>query len=244
MSLYDNNHIDKERQYSYLSQMKCDCDNCEIKSIFYATIKESEVEEYCKSRIEKEVKTGELIIRQGDYINDFIYLKEGLVKLYRDTPHGQQIISLGKPLDFVSLLSVFGNDTYSYSVSAINDSVICILSIKEIRQLIHENGDFALKIISTLNKASERILFDHLDLSQKRLNGRVASVLLYFADVFGMNKYELPITRKEIAQLIGMSIENVIRAISEFRRDNILNVYGKRIEIVDITMLRRIRDLN
>ena len=83
-----------------------------------------------------------------------------------------------------------------------------------------------------------------MDLSQKRLNGRVASVLLYFSDVFDMNKFELPITRKEIAQLVGMSIENVIRAISEFRRDNILNVYGKRIEIVDKKMLSRIRDLN
>ena len=224
--------------------MKCDCERCEIKSIFFATIKESELEEYCSNRVEKEVKTGDIIIKQGQHIDEFIYVKEGLVKLYRDTPHGQQIISLGKPFDFVSLLSVFANDTYSYSVSALNSGVICIFSIYEIRQLIRENGDFALKLISIMNRSSERILFDYLNLSQKRLNGRVASVLLYFSNIYGLKRFELPITRKEIAQLVGMSIENVIRAISELRRDGILNVYGKRIEIVDLKMLSRIRELN
>lgn len=224
--------------------MLCECEHCDIKSIFFATIKEEELEDYCSSRVEKDVKTGEVIIQQGQPIDDFIYLKEGLVKLYRDTPSGQQIISLGKPFDFVSLLSVFANDSYSYSVSAVRDSVICILSFKEIRQLIRENGDFALKLVSTMNKASERILFDYLDLSQKRLNGRVASVLLYFSDIYGDSKFDLPVTRKEISQLVGMSIENVIRSISDFRKDNILNVYGKRIEILNKDLLQKIMELN
>jgi len=224
--------------------MICECVQCEIKSIFFATIKESELEEFCGSRIEKKVKTGDYIIRQGDRIEEFIYLKEGLVKLHRNTPHGMQIISIGKPFDFVSLLSVFAGNTYSYSVSAIRDSVICIFSINEIRQLIQNNGDFALKLVTTMNKASEKILYDYLDMSQKRLNGRVAAVLLYFSDVYGLTKYELPITRKEIAQLVGMSIENVIRSISELRKDGILNVYGKRIEILQPKMLAKIRDLN
>lgn len=224
--------------------MKCECEHCDIKSIFFATIKEDEIEEYCSSRVEKEVKTGDVIIQQGQPIDDFIYLKEGLVKLYRDTPGGQQIISLGKPFDFVSLLSVFANDNYSYSVSAVRDCVICVLSFKEIRQLIQENGAFALKLVSTMNKASERILFDYLDLSQKRLNGRVASVLLYFSEIYDDSKFDLPITRKEISQLVGMSIENVIRAISDFRKDKILNVYGKRIEIVNKELLQKIMELN
>ncbi len=232
------------RSFLYLSLMKCNCERCEIKSIFFATIRESELDKYCNNRIEKEVKPGDIIIHQGGHIEEFIYVKQGLVKLYRDTPHGQQIISLGKPFDFVSLLSVFANDTYSYSVSALNSGVVCVFSIQEIRQLIHENGDFAIKLISVMNRMSERILFDYLDLNQKRLIGRIASVLLYFADTYGLKKFELPITRREIAQLIGMSVENVIRCISDLRRDKILNVYGKRIEIIDIKMLRKIRSVN
>ena len=224
--------------------MKCICENCDIKSIFFTSIKEEEVDGYCNSRVEKTFRAGEMIIKQGNYIEDFIYLKEGLVKLYRETQSGSQIISIGRPLDFVSLLSVFGTDTYSYSVSAINDSVVCVLSIHEIRQLIHDNGDFALKLIATMNKTSEKIFFNYLDLNQKRLIGRVAAVLLFFSEIFSSDQFDLPISRKEIAQLINMSIENVIRAISNLRKDKVLNVYGKKIEILDKEMLLKVMELN
>ncbi len=224
--------------------MICTCEFCEIKNIFYATVKEAELEEFCGSRIEKEVRAGELIIRQGDPIKDFIYLKEGLVKLYRDTPNGRQIISLGIPKDFVSLLSVFAGNSYTYSVTALHNSIICILDMAEIRQLVSENGDFAMSMIATLNKASERILFNYLDLNQKRLTGRVAQVLLYFSDIFQSDDFEIPISRVEIAQLVGMTTENVVRTIAELRKDNIVDAYGKDINIKNRDMLVKIMNLN
>lgn len=222
--------------------MKCDCDLCDLKSIFYATLDPKEIEGYCMSRVEKLVTQKEIIIRQGEPINKFIYLKEGLVKLYRETNTGSQIISIGKPLDFVSLLSVFGDKNYSYSVSAISDSVICIFDLSEVQKLILKNGYFALRLIKTMNKASDRILFDYLDISQKRLYGRVAHVLIYFSEIFKSDSFDLPISRKEIAQLVGMSIENVIRAISDLRKDKIIKVYGKNIMIEDMNRLIQIRN--
>ncbi len=59
-------------------------------------------------------------------IKDFVYLKSGLVKLYRSDSGGkEQIITIAKPFDYVSLLSVFSKDTYNYSVTALEDSVTC-----------------------------------------------------------------------------------------------------------------------
>ena len=224
--------------------MKCDCDDCHLKTIFFSTISEDKVEEYCSSRVEKTFRAKEIIIRQGQPISEFIYLKEGLVKLYRETPVGSQIISIGKPLDFVSLLSVFADEKYSYSVSTLQDSVVCILELDEIKKLILQNGPFAYSIIKTMNKATDRILFNYLDINQKRLFGRVASVLLEFADIYKSDSFDLPISRKEIAQLVGMSIENVIRTISDLRKDNIIKVYGKNIEIVNRVRLLQVYNLN
>jgi len=224
--------------------MKCDCELCDLKSIFFATIDANEVEEYCASRSEKKISAKQIIIKQGDPINEFIYLKTGLVKLYRETDTGSQIISIGKPFDFVSLLSVFGDTKYSYSVSAIENSVVCILDLNEVQKLILENGDFALQIIKTMNKASDRILFNYLDINQKRLFGRVAHVLIYFAEIYRSDNYDLPISRKEISQLVGMSIENVIRAISDLRKDKIIKAYGKNMIILDMKRLEQIRNFN
>jgi CRP/FNR family transcriptional regulator len=203
-----------------------------------------ELEEYCASRTERLLAPRDMIIKQGQPITEFIYLKEGLVKLFRDTTAGSQIISIGRPLDFVSLLSVFADEKYSYSVSALQHSTVCVFDLNEIKKMILENGAFAFKLIKTMNKASDRVLFNYLDINQKRLFGRVASVLLEFSNIYESNSYELPISRKEIAQLVGMSIENVIRTISDLRRDKIIRVYGKNLDIIDKRRLIQIRDLN
>ena len=46
-------------------------------------------------------------------------------------------------------------------------------------------------------------------------------------------QFDLPVSRKEIGQFTRLSIETVIRVISEFRKDGIIKVYGKKIEIID-----------
>lgn len=226
--------------------MICSCEFCDLKTIFFASLKPEDLERYCSTRQEKVIKAGEILIKQGDLIKDFIYLKEGLVKLYRNSENGQtQIISFGKPLDYVSLLSVFSDEKYNYSVSALEDSVACLFDLNEIKQLIHTNGTFAYHLIQTQNRASDRIIKITLDLLQKRLYGRVACVILYFAnEIYNSDEFELPISRKEIAQYIGMSIENVIRAISSFRKDKIIQVYGKSLSIIDRKRLENMRDLS
>ncbi len=224
----------------------CQCESCHLKTLFYSSIRFEEMERYCSSRREISLKAGQHLIKQGEEIKDFIYLKEGLVKLYRESEHGQnQIISFGKPFDFVSLLSVFSDEKYNYSVSALTDSVACVFDLNEIKRTIQTNGTFALNLIQTQNRASDRIILNSLGLLQKRLYGRVATVLLYFAvEIYKSDEYELPVSRKEMAQYIGMSIENVIRAISAFRKDKIIQVYGKNLSILDRNRLEQMRDFS
>ena len=80
--------------------MICQCESCDLRTLFYSSIGIEDVDKYCASRREVNLSAGEDLIKQGDVIKDFIYLKEGLVKLYRDIDHGQtQIISFGRPYD-------------------------------------------------------------------------------------------------------------------------------------------------
>ena len=226
--------------------MICQCESCDLKNIFFASIGMEDVDKYCESRREINLQAGETLIKQGDTIKDFIYLKDGLVKLHRDMDNRQtQIISFGRPFDFVSLLSVFSDEKYNYSVTALEDSVACLFDLKEIKHLIQTNGAFALHLIQTQNRSSDRIIMNSLDLLQKRLYGRVATVILYFAnEIYKSDEFELPVSRKEIAQYVGMSIENVIRAISAFRKDKIIQVYGKNLSIVDRNRLEQMRDFS
>jgi len=214
----------------------CSCANCHIKTIFFESLLDKgELETYCNAHSEIVIPAGETIIKEGDDIKSFKYLYEGLIKIHRTNQDGtEQIISIGKPMDFVSIHNIFSGEKYNYSVTALEDSKVCRFDLPAIKDLIKANGVFAQKIIETTNAASNQILTNSLNLISKSMYGKVASVLLFFLkNVYFSPEYDLPISRKEIAQYTGLTIETVIRVISSFRRDGLIKVYGKRIEIID-----------
>jgi len=141
------------------------------------------------------------------------------------------------------LLSVFSNTTYSFSLAALEDSSICTIDLSAIKKLIKGNADFALTLLEKMSTMNDQLLHNRLSINLKNLRGRTAYILLMFAnEIYNSNKYELPVSRKEIAELIDMRTENVIRILSEFRSDGILRIVGKKIEILDMLRLQQISD--
>jgi CRP-like cAMP-binding protein len=220
----------------------CNCEKCELKGIFLGHLTETDIESFCARKIEKQFSKGEKIIEQGTEITEFTYLKSGLVKLFRRGDGGkEQIIAIAKPFDFVSLLSVFSENNYNYSVTAIEDSTTCILDLQFIKNIISSNGNLALHILEKMSKASDNIIVNILNIRQKQLRGRIASILIYFSEkIYSNSIFDLPLSRKEIAEYIGMTTENVIRILSEFRQDKIIKINGKTIEIEDMERLKAI----
>ena len=222
----------------------CSCEYCELKELFVDKLDGAHLDIVCTGKVEKDFRQGETIIKEGTKIREFSYLKSGLVKLFRTDQSGkEQIISIAKPLDYVSLLSVFSNKKYNYSVTALEDSVTCNLNLEDIRSIINEDGSLALNLLSKMSRVTDKLILDSLEIRVKHLRGRVAYLLLYFSeDVYSSEEFDLPLTRKEMAEYVGMTTENVIRTLSEFRKDGILKIYGKTIQIANMDSLRSISE--
>jgi CRP-like cAMP-binding protein len=223
---------------------KCECEQCDLKGLFYQNVDDQVLEQVCNKKVENFFKKGDVILQAGGTIEDFVYLKSGLVKLFKPGADNKgQIIMIAKPFDFVSLLSVFSDSTYNYSVAALEDSVTCNINLTDIKSLINENGDFAMNIMKKMSQVSDMIILESLTIRKKNIHGRVAYILLFFADqIYDTNYFELPLNRREIAEFIGKTTENVIRTLSEFRKDGIIKIFGKNIEIVDKDKLQQISD--
>jgi len=218
---------------------KCNCLSCELRNLVFTNLEEEDVRRVCESKEEFSYAKGEIIHSEGDPIHYFKYLETGLVKLFRLTPEGdEQVITITRPFEFVSNTNVFHEDKYSYSLSALEDSVVCCVRIEFIKELILRNGKFALNLISSLSRTMESIISLGLEIRKRNLAGRTAFVLLYFSnEIYHSRIFELPVSRKEIADLISMSSANVIRTFSEFRRDGIIRANGRTIEITDMNKL-------
>lgn len=217
----------------------CVCANCDFRDIVFSYLDDPSIEELCNNKEEQSFRKGEIINHEGEKITNFKYLKSGLVKLYRRTSNGEeQVITITRPFEFVSNISIFSEERYQYSVSALEDSVVCIVKLDFIKELFLKNGGFAMGLLTKISRINDKIISQTLDIRQKNLVGRVAFVLLYFTkEIYNSRVFDLPVSRKEIADYIGMSTANVIRTLSDFKREEIIRVFGKTIEVVDVDKL-------
>lgn len=217
----------------------CICAKCDFKDVVFSYLDDPTVEELCNNKEEQFFRKGEIINHEGEKITNFKYLKSGLVKLYRRTSTGEeQVITITRPFEFVSNMSIFSEERYQYSVSALEDSVVCIVKLEFIKELFLKNGGFAMGLLTKISLINDKIISQTLDIRQKNLIGRVAYVLLIFTkEIYNSRVFDLPVSRKEIADYIGMSTANVIRTLSDFKKEGIIRVFGKTIEIVDLCKL-------
>lgn len=220
-----------------------DCKHCTLKSLLFTKMTDTELDFINNYRREIVFEKGELIIDEGTVIDEFLYLKKGLVKLFKKSNNNRErIVSIARPLDFVSLISTFSDKNYEYSITALEKSIVCTIELDSMKEVIRKNGGFALELLEHITRSSNFVLQSTYDIDDKHLRGRIAYILLWFSEkIYHTNIFSLPISRKEMGELINMTTENVIRILSEFRKDKIINIDGKQIEILNNDFLERLR---
>jgi CRP-like cAMP-binding protein len=98
----------------------CICSSCDFRDVVFSYLNDSAIDDLCNHKEEQFFRKGEIINHEGEKINTFKYLKSGLVKLYRRTSTGEeQVITITRPFEFVSNMSIFSEERYQYSVSAL-----------------------------------------------------------------------------------------------------------------------------
>ncbi|MCK5208554.1 MAG: Crp/Fnr family transcriptional regulator [Cyclobacteriaceae bacterium] len=218
------------------------CTECAFRSLLFDKLDFDELLKMDASKSEVKYLKGEEILIEGDKIKEFVYLKNGLVKLSKMTENNRDhIISIAKPKTFIGFLTVFSHDTYQYTITALEESTLCFIDIAVVKNTIRENGTFALDVLSKISQVSDEIINRRVNICSKQLRGRIAYLLISFSkEIYYNTKFELPLTRKEFGELIDMSTENVIRILSEFRKDELINIDGSKIEIINFESLNKI----
>jgi CRP/FNR family transcriptional regulator len=198
-----------------------------------------------KKQVTVEYNKGEIIAKHGAFASHVIFLCEGLVKVYLE--HGSQklILKIISPGNLIGLSSLSeGEEVFQYSAAAYQTSIAKLIDISTFKYLIRENGHFASKVISILGENSNQINNRFFCLTQRQSYGRLADLLLCLAGrVFKAEQFELDLTRKELAELAGMSTENVIRILKKFQDEKLIIMKGKNIKLQDVDALQRICDL-
>jgi CRP-like cAMP-binding protein len=219
--------------------VKTNCNECYARSKCFVQRTKNAEEFYNSQKTHISYKKGETIVKEGTHVTDILYVIDGLVKVYIEGPDKNIIIKLLIPDDFIGLTSLFGDDTYYFSATALKETRVCSIDREGIKDLITKCCDFSRELSNWYCKNYNIMLTKCLNLGLRQLNGKLANSLLYLnreefkaVDIFSY------ISRKDLAELSGMSMESVVRILSELDEEKIIELKGKKIEIKNLERLK------
>jgi CRP-like cAMP-binding protein len=225
--------------------IKNNCENCLDKSCATEKLESHELELITNNRYISDISRKTNILNAGSPISHIIYLRSGLVKEYISNPENkEQILQIILPHSYLGLTSLFGDKINHFSYSALTDLKVCYIGIEVFTEMIKSNGNFAFEILSSVGRENLTNYHRFIAQNNKKTYGRIADMLLYFNRVvFHAYKFQIPLTRQEMAELVGTSRESIGRVLTKFNNEGIVTISGKQIVIHDIKKLERISRL-
>lgn len=177
---------------------------------------------------------------------EFIWcLIKGKVKKYKDGVGGrQQIIRLIRPVQYFGYRAYFAKEPYVSSAAALEASTLGTLPMALVDELIDKNNKLARFFIQELSRNLGGSDAKIVNLTQKHIRGRLAEALMVLKDNYGYeddnSTLKIYLAREDLANLSNMTTSNAIRTLSGFVSEKLIIVDGRRIKIVNESMLRKI----
>ncbi len=214
--------------------MSNDCKNCPFNSRAAATLSDCSFDLLSSNHIVLNFKKGDPIIKQGMYSTNVVFLRKGIAKIHIAGPYHEQIVRLVKSPSYLGLPTTFGDKINQYSVTAVTDIEVCFIDLTVFQSILNENRDFSNEIILELCRNELDSFRRCANRTQKLVRGNMADVLIEMSEkIFNNDSFILPVSQTELANLVDTSRESVSRILSEFDRDKIISMKGKKISILN-----------
>lgn len=182
----------------------------------------------------------ETVFHAGDEAVNAYTLREGLVKLSKDLPNGRtQIVRILKTGDIFGF-DGFTRDNYNYTAVPLTGVEVCKLPMEQLKALKQKNadieGEMMRRWIQHLDEAQDMMV----ELGAKKSNERLASFLIrWCAGRYPDEWIEMPMSRAEIGEFLGLTLETVSRVLSDWKRKSLLSEHSGKIQLLDPDGLRK-----
>lgn len=220
------------------------CEVCEsrVGSIFSSLGKDA-LEEMSMQKNCNFYKRGQTIFYEGNRSSGLYCVFQGKIKVFKLGDEGRdQIVRLAKKGDILGYRALISGEVYSASAAAIEDCMICFISRSLFLEYLERFPQMTMKVMRLfsldLKKAESRLT----DLTQKPVRERMAEAICMIKETFGVDKegnIDANLTRQEFANIIGTTTETAIRFLSNFKKEKLIDMNGRKIRILDQGALLR-----
>ncbi len=217
--------------------------NCKIPS--FDSLSNKEISAINSNSYTASYNKKDLIFKQYSKINDIMFINSGLIKIYKEGRQDKNhILRIGSKGDFIGVLEMFSKKQHCYSCVALQDCEIVHVDVDVIRDIFADNGKYISSILRKVTDVNNATNDRLISLTYKQLPGRIADVLLYFAEqIYGDYTFSFPLSRQELAEIAGTTKESFIRTLTEFKNDRIITLSGKKITIESVQIVKTLSKL-
>ncbi|MCS6972867.1 MAG: response regulator [Cyclobacteriaceae bacterium] len=185
----------------------------------------------CKDRKVRQFKKKATIFMEGETPNAIFFLQKGNVKTFRTNADGKEFITdLYAAGDFFGYEPILENNTYTESAVALEDSEVIIIPRHDFLTLLHGHPELTRSFVSLLCKKVTEKEAQLLALAYNSVRQRTAEALLKVSHI--KESKELSLSRDDLAKMVGTASESVIRVLSDFRDEGIVEIDGSKIKIL------------
>ena len=187
----------------------------------------------------------EVLFNKGQSSSSIYALEKGVVKICSTTSEGrEQIVGITSPGNLLVGLQSISDRHYHYSAVAATPVNACKIAHRALLKKVSSDTELSMRLITALNAQLGHSRELMRAMSQKNASAKIASFILLMAP---QRKHEsvrftLPLSRMEIANLIGLSEETVCRQMARMKRDDIIYAPRGRIEVRDWPRLKAVAE--
>lgn len=233
------------------SKIQMNCHTCEgRKHGVFCNLSSEGLNELNGDKIANIYKVDQNLFVEGNPPFGLYCLHAGKIKITKTSRSGKEtIVRLVKPGEILGHRSLFSDSPYSATATALEDSVVCFVSKATIFKLVKNDPTLAFDIMSSISRqmgaAEERIA----SLSNKSQKERFAEMLLLLKEAYGEScnegiRLNIKLTREEMGSMIGAASENVIRLITEFKKEKLISEMDKNIYILNLDAIEQKANLS
>lgn len=213
----------------------CTNDRC-IRSVpLFASLNMETVHALTAQMEHKRYKKGEILVKEGDRAEGFTVIQNGSAKAYRITGDGrEQILYIFPANDYYGARFLLTEEEVPYTVEALEECEVCILSTEQFRSLLMTQPEVAVEIIEAMANRMRVLESAMQSMGGRNAEIRIASLLLEFRrpygrEVDGITEITLPLSREGLANYLGLARETLSRKLNDLEEEGVITLVGSRV---------------
>lgn len=185
-------------------------------------------------------KKGETIYKEGTRSFRIYLVLSGVIKTFNIDKSGKELITaLYKADDFLGFTSIMENVPYQEHAVALEDVTVVSVLKSVLQEIIEDSKHLSIELIQLLTTDVAAIKKQLLQMAYSSVRKKTAQTILQFAHILNKNADEnICIARNDLASVAGIATESLIRTLSLFKKEGLIEIDGRNIRILSLERLK------